>query len=70
MRADLARRRFLQAVSASLLAAPFAAEAQTPGRIIKLGILSTVNPRTTASEMMRDPRSRSCIATSARARSS
>src|SRR5438309_2310788 len=41
------RRVFLSAVTGSLLAAPLAAEAQTPGRMIKLGILSTVNPRTT-----------------------
>ena len=30
-----------------LLAAPFAAEGQTPGRVFKVGILSAVNPRTT-----------------------
>ena len=39
------RRNFLAGLV--LLAAPLAAEAQTRGRVIKLGILSTVNPRTT-----------------------
>ena len=41
------RRAFLGTVAAGLFAAPLAARAQTPGRVIKLGILSTVNPRTT-----------------------
>src|SRR6266851_5094581 len=41
------RRAFLTVLGAGLLAAPLAAEAQTSGRVIKLGILSTVNPRTT-----------------------
>ena len=45
------RRAFLEVLTGGLLAAPlvapFAAEAQTPGRVVKLGILSTVNPRTT-----------------------
>jgi hypothetical protein len=47
----LDRRAFLEVLTGGLLAAPlvapFAAEAQTPGRVVKLGILSTVNPRTT-----------------------
>jgi len=42
------RRAFISRVILSLLAAPLAARAQTPGRVIKVGILSTVNPRTTA----------------------
>jgi putative tryptophan/tyrosine transport system substrate-binding protein len=41
------RRAFVSGVAFGLLAAPLAAEAQTPGRVVKLGILSTVNPRTT-----------------------
>src|SRR5260370_30569292 len=41
------RRAFLTVLGAGLLAAPLAAEAQTSGRGIKLGILSTGNPRTT-----------------------
>jgi putative tryptophan/tyrosine transport system substrate-binding protein len=41
------RRAFL-AGAAALLAAPRAAEAQTLGRVVKVGILSTINPRTTA----------------------
>jgi len=41
------RRTLLGLVTGGLFAAPLAAEAQTPGRMIKLGILSTVNPRTT-----------------------
>src|SRR6266403_1633935 len=41
------RRAFLTVLGAGLLAAPLAAEAQTSGRMIKLGILSTVSPRTT-----------------------
>jgi putative tryptophan/tyrosine transport system substrate-binding protein len=42
------RRGFLSSIALGLLAAPLAARAQTPGRVIKVGILSTVNPRTTA----------------------
>jgi putative ABC transport system substrate-binding protein len=42
------RRAFIGTLVGSLLAAPLAARAQTPGRVIKVGILSTVNPRTTA----------------------
>jgi len=38
---------FIGTLAGGLLAAPLAAEAQTSGRVIKLGILSTVNPRTT-----------------------
>jgi putative ABC transport system substrate-binding protein len=38
------RRTFLKGVG--LLAAPLAAEAQQTGRVTKIGILSTVNPRT------------------------
>jgi hypothetical protein len=41
------RRAFL-AGAAGLLAAPLAAEAQPLGRVVKVGILSTINPRTTA----------------------
>jgi len=41
------RRTFLGTLAGGLLAAPLGAEAQTPGRVVKLGILSTVNPRTT-----------------------
>jgi hypothetical protein len=41
------RRRFLLTSLAGALAAPLAAEAQPAGRVIKIGILSTVNPRTT-----------------------
>jgi putative ABC transport system substrate-binding protein len=41
------RRAFLGALASGVLAASFAAEAQTPGRAIKVGILSAVNPRTT-----------------------
>ena len=41
------RRAFL-AGAAALLAAPRAAEAPTLGRVVKVGILSTINPRTTA----------------------
>jgi putative ABC transport system substrate-binding protein len=40
------RRAFISGAVA-VLAAPLAAESQTPGRMMKLGILSTVNPRTT-----------------------
>jgi putative tryptophan/tyrosine transport system substrate-binding protein len=39
------RRAFL-AGAAALLATPLAAEAQSAGRVIKIGILSTANPRT------------------------
>ena len=42
------RRAFIGTLTGSLLVAPLAARAQTPGRAIKVGILSTVNPRTTA----------------------
>ncbi len=42
MRADLARRRFLQAVSASLLAAPFAAEAQPRAKVYRIGALMSL----------------------------
>ena len=42
------RRTFMSSVTLGLLTAPLAARAQTPGRVIKVGILSTVNPRTTA----------------------
>ena len=41
------RRTFLTVLAGALLAAPLAAEAQTPGRVFKVGILSAVNPRTT-----------------------
>jgi ABC-type uncharacterized transport system substrate-binding protein len=41
------RRVFLSGVTGGLLAAPLAAKAQPTVRAIKLGILSTVNPRTT-----------------------
>jgi len=40
------RRRFLLTSLAGVLAAPPAAGAQPAGRVIKIGILSTVNPRT------------------------
>src|SRR5260370_39504883 len=40
------RRAFIGTLAGSLLAAPLAAEAQPAGRVIKIGILSTVNPRT------------------------
>jgi ABC-type uncharacterized transport system substrate-binding protein len=42
------RRAFLCTVAGGLLAAPLAAGAQQAGRVIKVGILSTLNPRTTA----------------------
>jgi putative ABC transport system substrate-binding protein len=42
------RRAFIGTLAGGVLVAPFAVEAQTPGRVIKVGILSTVNPRTTA----------------------
>ncbi len=42
------RRSFIGTVGGSLLAAPLAARAQTPGRMSRLGILSAVNPRTTS----------------------
>src|SRR5713101_6644874 len=38
---------FIGTLAGGLLAVSLAAEAQTPGRVTKLGILSTVNPRTT-----------------------
>ena len=41
------RRAFIGTLTGCLLAAPLAADAQTPGRVIKVGILSAVNPRTT-----------------------
>jgi putative ABC transport system substrate-binding protein len=41
------RRAFIGTLAGGLLAAPVAAAAQTPGRVVELGILSTVNPRTT-----------------------
>ena len=41
------RRTFLTVLAGALLAAPLAAEGQTPGRVFKVGILSAVNPRTT-----------------------
>jgi putative ABC transport system substrate-binding protein len=41
------RRAFIGTLAGVVLVAPFAVEAQTPGRVIKVGILSTVNPRTT-----------------------
>jgi len=42
------RRGFIHTMTGGLLAAPLAVGAQqTPGRVIKVGILSTVNPRTT-----------------------
>jgi putative ABC transport system substrate-binding protein len=45
----LNRRRFLQAVSASLLAAPIAAAAQPAGKVPRIGVLSSaVNPTTDA----------------------
>ena len=47
MASVLDRRAFIGSLAGGLLAAPLAAEAQTPGRVTKLGILSTVNPRTT-----------------------
>jgi putative ABC transport system substrate-binding protein len=40
------RRAFISGITFGLLAAPRAAEAQPAGRVIKIGILSTVNPRT------------------------
>src|SRR5258708_38920989 len=40
------RRAFLTVLGAGVRCAPLPAEAQTAGRVIKLGILSTVNPRT------------------------
>jgi putative tryptophan/tyrosine transport system substrate-binding protein len=46
--AVMERRAFIGVLAGNLLAAPLAAEAQTPGRVTKVGILSTVNPRTTA----------------------
>jgi putative ABC transport system substrate-binding protein len=45
---EMPRRAFMAVIAGGLLAAPLAAQAQTPGRMIKVGILSTVNPRTTA----------------------
>jgi putative tryptophan/tyrosine transport system substrate-binding protein len=41
------RRAFLRTLTGSLLLAPLAAESQTSSRVIKIGILSVVNPRTT-----------------------
>jgi putative tryptophan/tyrosine transport system substrate-binding protein len=41
------RRRFLLTSLAGALAAPLVAGAQPQGRVVKVGILSTVNPRTT-----------------------
>jgi putative tryptophan/tyrosine transport system substrate-binding protein len=41
------RRTFITGMTGGLLAAPLAAESQTLGRMIKVGILSAVNPRTT-----------------------
>ena len=40
------RRAFIGTLAGGLLTAPLAAEAQPAGRVIKIGILSTVNPRT------------------------
>jgi putative ABC transport system substrate-binding protein len=45
---DMPRRAFMAVFTGGLLAAPLAAEAQTPRRVATVGILSTVNPRTTA----------------------
>jgi len=42
----IGRRAFISGVTLGVLAAPLAAEAQPAGRVIKIGILSTVNPRT------------------------
>jgi hypothetical protein len=42
----IARRTFLAGTGAVFFAAPVAAEAQQAGKVIKIGILSTVNPRT------------------------
>jgi putative ABC transport system substrate-binding protein len=42
------RRAFISGVTLAFLAAPLAAGAQQAGRVIKVGILSTLNPRTTA----------------------
>ncbi len=39
------RRAFLAGTGATLLAAPLAAEAQQPGKVARVGILSTANPR-------------------------
>ncbi len=41
------RRTFIGPLTSGVLAAPLAVESQTPGRMMNLGILSTVNPRTT-----------------------
>ncbi len=40
----LARRRFLELVSGGLLAAPLAAEAQTAGKVYRVGFLGTATP--------------------------
>jgi putative ABC transport system substrate-binding protein len=42
------RRTFISALTGGLLAAPLASGAQVPGRVATVGILSTVNPRTTS----------------------
>ena len=42
------RRAFISGVTLAFLAAPLTVEAQPAGRVIKVGILSTLNPRTTA----------------------
>ena len=41
------RRAFISTLAGGLVGAPLAAESQSAVRAIKLGILSTVNPRTT-----------------------
>jgi ABC-type uncharacterized transport system substrate-binding protein len=41
------RRRFLQTVSVGLLAAPLAAEAQQAGKMARVGVLSSTDPRST-----------------------
>ena len=39
------RRTFLGAVTGGLLAAPLASEGQQPGKVPRIGILVTANPR-------------------------
>ncbi|HEU4391241.1 MAG TPA: ABC transporter substrate binding protein [Blastocatellia bacterium] len=47
------RRRFLQTVSASLLAAPLAAEAQQAGHVPRVGVLAPGRPPNVAGEAFR-----------------
>jgi hypothetical protein len=50
--AVLDRRRFIAALTGGLFAAPLAVEAQSLGRVAKVGILSTVNPRTKLTKLL------------------